>query len=331
MGYLAPGAYRLRNHACVLPCGGLLGDANMNWNTEQLRHYAKYIENGIEVDDLFGSFIFNGIRVREDRFMYPIYVCFGEPSDLTDWLMWADALFLQDLNLNALASAIGTSKRDFWVSLPYPHPFQRSFGFVGTRNLDFQSEDDRVDAVWWWLDQFLDRWKAQTHLHDKLDFRGFVWQRGSVDAGDENLVIMTNVAIRRKGYLSMWLPNYGSAGVIDWKKWGFDVATVFPNYTGNTTYDVNWIKQASLFSAAFRTGLQLAWGKGLLFDDHHHLNYWNLGHPDKCGYMLESYIIHRFPNQRLDQLYQTSFADVNRLYTFIKGEYQPVATPENTE
>lgn len=302
----------------------------MNWNSAQLKPYAKYLDNENEVDDMFGGFIFDGIRVRDNRYMYPLFVSFGEPADITDWLMWADALFLQDLNLNALAQVAGTSKRDVWVSIPYPHPFQKSFGFVGNRNLDFQLEDDRLAAVQWWLDQFLNRWHAQTHLHDKLDFRGFVWQRGAVDAQDENLIVGVNLAIRKKGYLSMWLPNYGSCGVIKWQKWGFDITTAFPNYTGHTNYDSSWISNASTFAAAFHTGLQLVWGKGLLYNDRHPLDYWNKGLPDNHGYMEDCYLVYHFPNQRLDQLYQTSFIDVVRLYTFIKGLYQQVDDPAVT-
>lgn len=327
LGYLAPGVHQLQNHACVIPCGSLLDDSNLYWNTEQLRHYAKYIVNGQEVDDLFGSFVFNGIRMRDNRYIFPLFAGFGEPSDLTDWLLWADVLFLKDLNLEALAKISGFRKRECWVSIPYPHPFQRSFGHVGTRNLDFQVEADRLEAVHWWLDQFLKRWRANRHLHQKLNFKGFLWQRSAIDESDENLVIQVNKRIHRLGFLSMWLPNFGSYGVLDWKKWGFDVTAIYPNYSGNSNYDASWIKNASLFAAAHHTGIQLAWGKGLTYNENHHLDYWNLGLPDKCGYMTESYLVHHFPNQRLDQLYQTSFTDVIRLYTFVKGLYQRVEYP----
>lgn len=326
-GYLVPDAIRPSNHACVIPCGALLGDSTMYWSRDQLQPYTKYVVNGSLVDDMFESFIFNGVRVREDRFIYPLFMGFGDPSDITDWLMWADGLFLPDFNLNALAQVSGEKRRNVWVSIPYPHPFQRSFGFVGLRNLDFQLEEDRIAAVEWWLDQFLSRWWANTQLHTQLNLRGFLWPREAIDENDESVVIKINEIIRLKGYSSMWLPNYGSYGVITWRDWGFDVASVFPNYTGNTGYESGWIQSACLFAAAYHTGLQIAWGNGLLYNDIHHVDYWNLGLDEKFGYMRNAYLIHHFPNQRLDKLQQNSFVDYARLYTFIKGLYQRVEYP----
>lgn len=91
-------------------------------------------------------------------------------------------------------------------------------------------------------------------------------------------------------------------GVTEWRKTGFDVTGLNTNYTGNTSYDYKWIQNAALFATVCHTGLQLIWGKGLIYNDKHQLDYWNLGLPNKCGYMTESFLIHQFPNQRLDVL-----------------------------
>lgn len=326
-GFLSPQAYGLRNHICMIPCGGLLGDANQYWTKDQLLPYAKYVVNNQIIDNMFKGFIFNGIRAREKHFIYPLFVGFGDPSDITDWLLWADALFLPNLNLNALADVAGNEKRDVWVSIPYPHPFQKSFGTVGGRVLNFLLEDDRLEAVKWWIDQFLVRWNKNAHLHQNLDFRGFLWQREAIDANDEPLAARVNEWIHKKGCLSMWLPNYGSFGVMNWKKMGFDVTAVNTNYTGNTSYDYKWIQYSSLFSATYHTGMQMIWGKGLIYSDNHHLDYWNLGLPAHCGFMTESYLVYQFPNQRLDVLMKSNLVDYVRLYTFIKGLYQRVEYP----
>lgn len=326
-GYLAPNAYGLQNHVCVIPCGGLLGDANMNWNKEQLNPYVHYVINRQTVDHMFKGFMFNGIRTRADRFIHPLFAGFGQPSDITDWLLWADALFLPHVNLNALNETISGEKRDVWVSFPYPHPFQRTFGVVKNKNLDFLEEPDRLEAVTWWGEQWLTRWLQRPQLHAKLQFRGFLWQRETIDANDRSLVARVNAWIHSRGYASMWLPNYGSIGVSDWDKMGFDVVALNTNYTGNTSYDYKWIQNAAMFAAGVHTGLQLVWGNGLIYNRHHPLDYWNLGLPAYSGYMTESFLVHQFPNQRLDVLQQTSFVDYVRLYTFIKGLYQKVSYP----
>jgi hypothetical protein len=326
-GYLSPHALLLRNHVCVIPCGGLSAEDSPYWTAPQLRPYAKYVISGMAADDLFGGFVFDGIRVRDRRYLHPSYAGFGEPADMTDWLMWADALFLPDLNLNALAQAAEGTVRDVWVSIPYPHPFQRAFGVVGNAALDFAREEDRFQAVQWWLEQFLARWTGNAQLHPKLALRGFLWQREAVDAGDEGLTRRVNELVRRKGYLSMWLPNYGSFGSLEWRNLGFNVVLLFSNYTGRTGYEVNWIEWAAQTAAKYQTGVQVVWGEGLTYSEHHHWDYWNYGLPEKCGYMNESYLVHRLPNRRLDRLAPGAFPDYSRLYTFVKGLYVRTAYP----
>lgn len=327
-GYLAPNAYGLQNHVTVIPCGGLLGDMPTYWNKNQLAPYAHYIVNGKQTDTLFNGFVFNGIRVRDTHFIHPLFVGFGEPSDITDWIMWADGLFLPNLNLQALAAVAGKSKRDVWVSIPYPHPMQNKFGVVGSRMLDFQKEEDRLAAVVWWMDLFLQRWRNNRHLHSQLQLRGFLWQREAADANDIPLIGKVNQHIHQLGYRAMWLPNYGSYGVTEWRDLGFDVTAINTNYTGNTSYDYKWIQNAALFAATYHNGLQILWGKGLIYSNRHQLDYWNLGLPRYCDYMQKSFLVYSFPNQRLDQIYRTQSSDYIKLYTFVKGLYQKTAYPK---
>lgn len=326
-GYLASNAYGLRNHVCVIPCGGLLGDANTHWSKEQLNPYVHYVIQGRNVDHLFKGFVFSGIRVRADHFIHPLFAGFGNPSDMSDWTLWADLLFSSGSNLHALSETATGEKRDVWVSLPYPHSFQRAFGVVHNKTLDFMEETDRLAAVTWWGEQWLARWNQRPQLHAKLQFRGFLWQRETIDTSDRPLVASINAWIHRRGYASMWLPNYGSIGVSDWEQLGFDVVALNTNYTGNTNYDQQWIRNTAMFAAGIHAGIQLVWGKGLIYNPHHPLDHWNLGLPAYHGYMSESFVVHQFPNQRLDVLQQTSFVNYVRLYTFIKGLYQKVPYP----
>jgi len=157
--------------------------------------------------------------------------------------------------------------------------------------------------------------------------RGFLWQREAIDANDEPLAARVNEWIHKLGYLSMWLPNFGSFGVTDWSKTGFDVTALNTNYTGNTSYDHMWIQHTSLFSITYHTGMQIVWGKGLIYSARHQLDYWNLGLPDKSDYMNQSFLVYQFPNQRLDVLKKTAAADYHRLYQFINHFYQRVEYP----
>lgn len=326
-GYLAPDAYDVRNHLCVIPCGGLTENSTLHWTKDQLRYYAAYILEDKPIDRMFGGFIFNGIQMREKSYIHPLFVGFGKPSRKKDWLLWIDTLFAKDANLHALHQVAGNEKLDIWVSIPYPHTFQTDFGEVRDVDLNFRKNEDRIKAVGWWLDRFLARWNKETKLHDKLTFRGFVWQREAIDEQDETLVQKVNNLIHRRNYLSMWLPNYGSKGVIDWQKYGFDMAILNSNYYGNTSYDYTWINNTCAFAKYYHTGIQINFGKGLIYNDTHHLDYFNLGLPDKNNYMTSSMLVYQFPNQSLETICRERFVDYIRLYTFIKGLYQRVDYP----
>lgn len=326
-GYLASDAYDVQNHMCVIPCGGLSENSVTQWSKEQLQYYASYIVDGKPIDRMFGGFIFNGIQMRDKTFIHPLYVGFGKPSRKKDWLLWIETLFAPDANLNALYEVAGNRKLDVWVSIPYPHSFQKEFGEVRDEDLDFSDLGDRVRAVRWWLDRFISRWNSESKLHDRLTFRGFVWQREAIDANDEELVRRVTGLVQRRNYLSMWLPNYGSNGVINWKDYGFNLAILNSNYYGNTSYDYTWINNTCTFAKYYNTGIQINFGKGLIYNDTHLLDYLNLGLPDRNNYMTSAMLVYQFPNQSLAEIYKDRFVDYVRLYTFIKGLYQRVDYP----
>ncbi|WP_201318140.1 MULTISPECIES: DUF4855 domain-containing protein [unclassified Paenibacillus] len=326
-GYLSPSAYDLRNQVCMIPCGDFLNGIPLKWSDEQLKYYTGYILNGQPIDSMFKGFIFNGYQARESHSIHPLFIGFAEPSDMTDWLSWIDALFAPEANLHALHRLSGNDKMDVWISFPYPHPFQRSFGVVQGRNLDFESDIDRLTAIQWWLDQLLDRWREHSHLHDKLELRGFLWQREVIDGDDEMLVKWINAAIHAKKLLSMWLPNYGSGGLIDWQVLGFHVTALHSNYSGNSSFDAGWINNACLFAKYFKTGIQVTWGKGLMYNDTHHLDYFNRGLEDQNSYMNESFLVYQFQNQTLESIYRNDLAGYIQLYLFVKGLYQKINYP----
>lgn len=321
-GYLAPDAYDVRNHLCVIPCGGLEENARLHWTKDQLQYYAAYILEDRPVDRMFGGFIFNGIQMREGTFLHPLYVGFGKPANKKDWTLWIDTLFAKDANLHALYEVAGEQKLDVWVSIPYPHQSQTDFGEIRDDELDLHKDEDRIRAVRWWLDLFLKRWGEERRLHDKLNFRGFVWQREAIDAVDSRLIRKINALVHKRNVLSMWLPNYGSNGVIDWQDYGFDITALNCNYYGNTSYDHTWINNTCAFAKHYHTGIQITFGKGLIYNDTHHLDYFNLGLPEANNYMENAFLVYQFPNQTLDHVYKDKFIDYVWLYSFIKGLYK---------
>lgn len=326
--YLSASDLGVNNHICMLPCGGLSPKQQRLWSASDLDVYVSYISQGKKTDQLFGGFIFNGICTRDDYYIYPLYVGFGKPSTKKDWSIWIEQLFRKDTNLSALHETVRAHQRanvDVWVSIPYPHPFQTSFGKVRGRTLNFQTEADRFEAVRWWILQFLKRWdKEKKHLN-KLNFKGFLWQREAIDPHDEPLVKETNRLLKTKQVLSMWLPNFGSYGVINWRKMGFDLAAVNANFYGNTSYDYQWVRHAATFAQTFHTGMQILYGKGLIYNETHLLDYLNLGLPSQLNYMHQSVLIYQFPNQTLNDIFKENVQYYKHLYLFTKGLYKGVA------
>jgi hypothetical protein len=325
LGFLSHKQLKIQNHLAMLPCGDLGDNKIMNWTTEQLEPYLSYLLQGQSIDTMFSGLIFNPISTRENRYIYPLYASFGELADKVDWQLAIDNLFNKNVNFHAVA--IAKRSIDIWVALPYPLPFQDNFGEVEGKILNFENEEDRLLALKWWINSFLMCWKKENQLHSSLTFRGFVWQREAIGEQDSSLVVKINQYIHLQHLLTMWLPNYGSNGVLNWKSFGFDVTCINSNYYGNTNHDYQWVKHAAAFAQFYHTGLQINYGKGIIYDDTHLIDYLNLGLPQYNKYMEGCLLVYQFPNQNLKEVYEKNVVDYIRLYSFIKGIYTKVSYP----
>src|SRR5690606_11228693 len=226
-------------------------------------------------------------------------------------------------NFEAVANnTVAGKQTDIWVTLPYPILTQENFGSIDGKELNFKNDDDRFSAVQWWISKFLSKWAESIHLHNKLLFRGFVWPRASIAVQDENIVKRITAYIREKGYLSLWLQQYGSTGCVEWKNFGFDAACTHPNDDGNVAPDYTWIPNATVFARHYHLGMQITFGKGALFKDGHLLDYLNFGYFNE--YMKKSLLVYQFPNQTMQDIYQNNLTEYIYLYSFIKQTYSPV-------
>ena len=323
--YLSPNQLNIKNHLAMLPCGDLTNNAIDNWTPTDLAPYISYILQGKSIDTMFGGLIFNPISTRKNRFIYPLYATFGKLANIEDWHLAIDNLFTKNLNLHA--ASLNKRLLDIWVSLPYPLPMQNSFGTINNSNLNFEHENDRLIAVKWWIDSFLNRFRKDSELQPYLTFRGFVWQRDAISHQDIKLVERVNSYIHESNLLSLWLPNYGSSNVIDWQKLGFNAICLNSNYYGNTHYDYKWINNACAFAKYYHTGMQIYNGTGSIFNDTHLMDYLNLGLSQYNNYMNDCLLVYQFPNQTLKGIYENSLVDYIRLYSFVKGIYSKVSYP----
>ena len=322
-GYLSPSALQIENHVVVLPCGGFTDKEPLTWSEHDVAKYVSYYSNGVPIDRMFGGVIFSAISSGSDRFLHPLYIGFGDASNKDDWTAWIELLFSPNVNLQALFQSVKRNNGlpiDVWVSLPYPHPTQENFGDVDGSILNFESEDDRYSALTWWMNEFIKRWEIEEDLHEGLTFRGFLWQREAIDENDEHVVRRTNAHAKKLGLYSIWLPNYRSYGYAKCNELGFDVTGLNPNYYGNTPCDYQWIHHTNKFASIYGTGLQITFGKGLVYSEHHLLDYLNLNLVNKS--IRDCFFVYQFPNQTINDIYASQLIDYKRLYSFIKGTYK---------
>ncbi|WP_342539852.1 DUF4855 domain-containing protein [Heyndrickxia sp. FSL K6-6286] len=322
-GYMTAEQHSITNHICVLPVGDFLNKEMGNWSTEELKYCQYYFENGQPLDTFFRSYIFDPIRIRDDYYIHAMHTGLGKQARISDWMLVTDHLFDENVNLHALAQNTNEGEvNEVWVTIPYPHPLQENFGTVLEEKLDFTNDEDRLKAIKWWIECFLIRWQKEEGLHQKLAFKGFVWQRSSINTGDEQIVKDTNDYIHQKGYLTLWLFNFGSPGCAQWDTLNFDAACANPNYYGNTEVDTNWIKNTTVFSQYYHTGIQISFGTGMLFNNTHLYDYLNFGVSE--GYMMNSLIAFQFPNQTLKKIYLNHPDEYKNMYLFTKKQYEPI-------
>ncbi|MBO0961862.1 DUF4855 domain-containing protein [Neobacillus sp. MM2021_6] len=321
--YMSAEELGIQNHLCLLPYGEESENGITNWTAEDLRPYQSYLVNGVAIDSMFGGLIFNPISGRKNHYIYPMYTDFGELAEKEDWKLTLKSLFMDDYNLDAAAgNTVDGKKTDIWVTMPYPVLTQTKFGKVEGEKINFKIEEHRFLAMSWWIEKFLSKWKKSKHLQTKLTFQGFVWPRASIDSRDESLVKKVTAFIRQKGLRSLWLQQYGSTGCVEWKEFGFDAACTHPNFYGKIGPDFKWIANSTVFAQHFQVGMQISYGKGILFKENHLLDYLNYGVYN--DYMNKSLLVFQFPNQTMRDIYENHPTEYVYLYSFIKKAYAPI-------
>lgn len=314
---------RVQNNICLLPCGDEAESKISKWTAKDLKPYQYYVVNKKSIDTMFSGLIFYPITGRRKHYLYPMYSNIGLLAEKEDWEVALKGLFLENYNFEAASTNTRKgNKTDIWVTLPYPTHTQTNFGKVNGKVLNFKVESNRFEAMQWWILEFIKKWRKAEHIHDKLSFKGFVWPRASIDKGDESLVKRVTNFIRKNGFLSLWLQQYGSAGCVDWKKFGFSAACTHPNYYGGKGPGVNWITNTAVFAKHYHTGMQIIFGKGILFKENHLLDYLNYG--VSKNYMKDSLLVYQFPKQTMRKINEKSPDDYAKLYSFIKKEYKPI-------
>jgi hypothetical protein len=283
----------------------------IEWTYEEIKPLLVYrTKDGADVP-FFTNLLVAPLQ-HNDRFLCGL--CTGyNPARKREWKEWANKLFTRGCFLSTVHKTsvkYNLPQIDVWITLPYPRAGQNDFGFIDNQPLSFLKQEDRKKAIIWWIHYIIGgfekyvigKWKVDTSA-PRLRLRGFVWGRDSISDCDNELVSHCNDSIRRLQLESLWLTNYGTASLTEWKKLGFNHVSIFSNYTGKTVYGVSLLQNTIRFALINKTGVQMICGKGPRFDTKHFTEYLN----QKIIYIKNSGpgpVIYRFPNHSLYQLYK---------------------------
>ncbi|CAM3644455.1 DUF4855 domain-containing protein [Marinicrinis lubricantis] len=256
---------------------------------------------------LFRSFLFSPLRTANGTFLDPLYRGFTEPGSALEWSEWMLELFKPGFNLPALSHLTTqhelSNPLDIWVTLPYPDPCQRSFQLGSESPLDFTQVNDRLKALVWWIDLFRFNW-AHCGIQRQLRFKGFRWPMDSLLEADVELVTRLAKEIHHRSSDFIWVANYGTNYVMDWQSLGFDAVIVNPNYYGNNDLSKDWIQNAKVFAHYYRLGLQMNYGKGLIYDDLHIYEYLQAGNREPSLIGNQALVLFHFENTDLYEIAQ---------------------------
>jgi hypothetical protein len=310
----------IRNHLCVLPFGPAPSGRETPWTAEELMPILHHLHEGKPNGPMFGGLVLDCDSVHPGTYLNPAFAGFGKLPNQTDWLLWLDALFLACDRLDEICVAPAVPL-DVWISVPYPHPTQAEFGVVGSKSLDFRNETNRMAAIEWWIDRFAERLDRVGRLASCFKVRGFYWTKKSIDVSDEPLVRRFTKHASTRGYCTMWLPYYGSFGMLKAESLGFDAVAVHPNYYGNAGYGKEWLSRTARFARNCNFGIQIDCGQGRTYSGTQMLDYLNEGAADREVYMKDTFLVYTFKAYSPREILEKREDHYSLLHAFINGTF----------
>lgn len=323
-----------KKHIFLMFCGiSPDGKEYRKWSVPELKPLVVF-RDGPRKDSFFPAFLLLGIKSGHGKTLIP---GFGAPGTKEDWLAWLDDLFLPQHNLEALAGAVaeaGVQPVDIWVSLPYPEPAQRKFGYLSDRKISFAGNQDRATAVKWWINRFLARWYGRIKskgLERYLSLQGFYWGRESMTPNDRFLLPGLISHIHSLGFRTLWIPYFAVTPFLNITNPGFDITIIQPSYLQDPQLTWRRLTSAAERAGKYRAGIEIEFDTGVLYSgslmNKVALDYLNRGLPEYEGYMTSGYVAYYTGYKTVPELFRQKNPLYNHLYHFVKGKLQKIEYP----
>lgn len=117
----------------------------------------------------------------------------------------------------------------------------RMWGKLNNVTLNFETVDDRVKAMCWYIDQLLETWENQGFKNIDLD--GIYWVKETFDDDNPMMVKRVNEYCHKKGLKTYWIPYYNAKRDM-WQEINMDVAYLQPNYYFNFNIPISQLDNA---------------------------------------------------------------------------------------
>ncbi len=205
------------------------------------------------------------------------------PCRKEEWKKLLDDYFTPGINICALNDEIGKVRKEapkhffkkkIVIGMPEPIPHQKDWGEVNGKQLDFDNQEDRMTACQWFVDYAIQKFKEAKLKNVELS--GFYWIAEEA-TNSRGLSIQVGDYVRSKKYNFNWIPYYRSDGFQDWRKLGFDIAYLQPNYFFNDKIPIERLDNAC------KLGYENHMSMEMEFDD-------RALHGQGFGYRLDNYI-----------------------------------------
>jgi hypothetical protein len=270
-GYLPPGAREAGGITdLVLIYQG--GAHRPPWDAEHFAPYVSWADPETSRERwLFDGFLFLELK---DDLGREFTRGFAElPARRVEWEKYLDSLFAEGIGLRALDAAvadaverIGTPPRPRRVVLTCPEPIagQKDWGEVDGKSLDFTRVADRVVAMKWFTGELRRRW-AEARFRN-LTLAGYYWLPEHLNGEYGRLAKSYAAVVRAQELRFFYIPFWGAAGGLDYRKAGFDAAYLQPNHYFDPKVPDSRLTSATAAARQHRLGMELEWD-GLILSE----------------------------------------------------------------
>lgn len=229
-------------------------DSTMNYGEHYVKNtvddllpYVGYIgENGEVIDTMFDSVVFLLLQSRSPSGGKTVFFSSGENNATvkSDFECFAENLFLEGYNMDALNTAFGMVKTQLGLSsdtklnvsvqLPFVYKTELPFGDINDDGAPEYARtlSERLAIYEYYIDKIIEEFDQKGFENIKLAafYQGCEGVPIAMSDDEGKLFRAVNDAVHERGLKATWIPCFLGHGFESWKELGFDFAYLQPNY-----------------------------------------------------------------------------------------------------